>query len=122
MDLDKLKDIIAEAKLAARNAASNYVRVWKVKTGGNKYGEPLYCGFAWVNLYEFNNAKLDGRSKVGRLLKQAGVTQDYNRSFQIWDPAEWPGQSMDVKEAGAMAASEVFQRHGFTAYAGTRAD
>jgi hypothetical protein len=122
MNVDTLKDIIAEAKAEAAKEAAEYVRLWTKSTGGNQYGEPMYCGFAWVNIYEHNGKAIKGNTKVGRALKAAGVRQDYTRAFQIYNPAGWGGQSMDVKEAGAVAAARVLEQHGFTASMGSRAD
>jgi hypothetical protein len=118
----KIEDIVTEAKQAAANEARAYVDQWTKTTGGNQYGEPMYCGFAWTNIYSYNGKNIDGRTKVGKLLKQAGVRQDYTGAFQIYNPSGWVGQSMDVKEAGARAAAEVFKKHGFDAYMGSRAD
>ncbi len=55
-------------------------------------------------------------------MKAAGYTKDYTGAYQIYNPAGYGGQSMDVKEAGARAAAQVFTHYGFTAYAGGRAD
>jgi hypothetical protein len=115
--VEELRNIVAEAKAAARTAAEDYVADWTAKTGGNAYGEPVYCGFAWVNIYD-----IKGNTRAGKALAAAGVRQDYTRAFQLYNPSGWAGQSMDVKEAGARAAADVLTRYGFTAYAGSRAD
>ena len=115
--VEQLKNIIAEAKTAAAQAAQDYVADWTAKTGGNQYGEPMYCGFAWVNIYD-----IKGNTKMGKALKAIGVRQDYTRAFQLYNPSDWAGQSMDVKEAGASAAAAVLKQYGFTAYMGSRAD
>jgi hypothetical protein len=122
MDTNTLKSIIAEATAAAATAAQEYVDNWTATTGGNQYGEPMYCGFAWVNIFEHDGKAITGNTKIGRALKAAGVRQDYSRAFQIWDPAGWHGQSMDVKVAGAEAAARVLEVHGFAARMGYRAD
>ena len=46
----------------------------------------------------------------------------YTQAYSIWNPGKYGGQSMDVKEAGARAAAQVFENYGFTAYPGGRAD
>ncbi len=115
--VEELKNIVAEARAAARQAAQDFVADWTEKTGGNAYGEPMYCGFAWTNIY-----RVKGNTKLGRALVAAGVRQSYDRSFQLYNPSGWPGQSMDVKEAGARAAALVLRKYGFEAYAGSRAD
>ena len=40
----------------------------------------------------------------------------------MWTCGSYNGQSMDVKEEGARAFADVFQKHGFRAYMGSRAD
>jgi hypothetical protein len=112
-----LQCIMAEAKASAAIAAQSFLDDWNASTGGNQYGEPMYCGFAWVNIY-----KIKGNTKLGRAMKQAGYEKDYTGAYQIYNPAGYGGQSMDVKEAGARAAAKVFEQYGFTAYPGGRAD
>lgn len=115
--VEDLKTIMQEAKQSAAIAAQSFLDDWTASTGGNQYGEPMYCGFAWVNIY-----KIKGNTKLGRAMKQAGYTKDYTGAYQIYNPAGYGGQSMDVKEAGARAAAKVFEQYGFTAYPGGRAD
>ena len=115
--VEDLKTIMQDAKTAAATAAQSFLDDWNASTGGNQYGEPMYCGFAWVNIY---NVK--GNTRLGRAMKAAGYTKDYTGAYQIYNPAGYGGQSMDVKEAGARAAAQVFENYGFTAYAGGRAD
>lgn len=84
----------------------------------NKIGDRDCCGFAWVNIY---NVK--GNTKLGKLLKAAGIRQDYSRSFNIWDPAQLPTQSITPKEDGARAFADVLRTElGLEAYAGSRLD
>ena len=106
--VEQIQDILAEAKQKAKNAAQTYVDEWTEKTGGNEYGEPMYCGFASVNIHG-----IKGNTKLGRAMKQAGIRKDFSGAFNIWNPSEWGGQSMDVKEAGAQAAADVFRNYGF---------
>jgi hypothetical protein len=115
--VEDLKTIMQEAKQSAAIAAQSFLDDWNASTGGNQYGEPMYCGFAWVNIYN-----IKGNTKLGRAMKQAGYTKDYTGAYQIYNPAGYGGQSMDVKEAGARAAAKVFEQYGFTAYPGGRAD
>jgi hypothetical protein len=108
LTLDDIKAIVAEARADARNAALDYMA---------EYGESAYCGFSWVNIWGIR-----GNTRLGKLLKAAGVGQDYTRAFQIWNPSGVGTQSMSVLEAGADAAAAVFTKYGFTAYSGSRAD
>ena len=115
--VDQIQDILSEAKQKAKNAAQAYVDDWTEKTGGNEYGEPMYCGFASVSIHG-----VKGNTKLGRVMKQAGMKKDYSGAWSTWNPSEWGGQSMDVKEAGAQAAANVFRSYGFRAYMNSRAD
>ena len=108
-----LEDIILEARQAAHDATLDYI---------NEHGEGYPCGFAWVNIYEFDGKKIKGNTRIGRALNAAGIDQDYTRTFQIWNPSGVSTQSVDAKEAGARAAAEVFNKYGFTAYPGSRLD
>jgi hypothetical protein len=101
------------AQQAARETADRYF-------GGKDGGA---CGFAWVTVYPEHK----GNTKLGKaeraILKEMGFSVDWTgKGFQIWDPARWPGQSVDVKSAGAAAAAKVLQKYGFKAYAGDRLD
>jgi hypothetical protein len=114
--VSELKAIITEAQEAAYAAADAFE---------NKYfpdGGWGACGFAWVNIYRHNDVQIKGNTKIGRALKQAGVTQDWTRVFSIWNPSKYPTQNIDTLEAGARAAAKVLERYGFTAYAGSRLD
>lgn len=112
----EIKAIIADAQVAAHDAANKF---FQEQLGGvDRYA----CGFAWVNIYKYNGKQLDGRTKVGRAMKAAGVRQDWNGAFQIWNPSKFPVQNVDTLEAGANAAAKVFEKHGFVAYAGSRLD
>ena len=116
--MQALRNFITEENRWQSMWNSNYPQLdLATSTGGNQYGEPMYCGFAWVNIY-----KIKGNTKLGRAMKQAGYEKDYTGAYQIYNPAGYGGQSMDVKEAGARAAAKVFEQYGFTAYPGGRAD
>jgi len=108
---EQVNAIVREARDAGWAAADEFFRV---KLGGvDQYA----CGFAWVNIY-----KVKGNTKLGRMLKAAGVRQDYTKAFQLWNPAGYPVQNIDTLEEGARAAAKVFEKYGFTAYAGSRLD
>jgi len=108
---EKLNSIISEAKTAAHQAAKTY---FEEKLGNvDQYA----CGFAWVNIYE-----VKGNTKLGRMLKAAGISQDHTKAFQIWNPSGFHCQNVDTLEAGAVAAAKVLRDHGFIAYAGSRLD
>ena len=108
---DQVEEIVAEAKGAAHKAAMEF---FYDKLGGR---DQFACGFAWVNIYG-----IKGNTKMGKVLKAAGVKQDYTKAFSIWNPSGMFVQNVDTLEAGAQAAAEVFKKHGFEAYAGSRLD
>jgi len=108
---DQVEEIVTEAKSAAHKAAMEF---FYDKLGGR---DQFACGFAWVNIYG-----IKGNTKMGKVLKAAGVKQDYTKAFSIWNPSGMFVQNVDTLEAGAQAAAEVFKRYGFEAYAGSRLD
>ena len=105
---EQVNAMVAEAYEAANKAAREALAL---------HGDRDACGFAWVNIY-----KIKGNTKIGKMLKAAGVRQDYTRAFQIWNPAKLGVQSVGILEEGARAAAEVFRKAGFEAYAGSRLD
>ena len=116
-DAEAIRNILAEAKSAARIAAQSFLDDWNAKTGGNQYGEPMYCGFASTKIYG-----VKGNTKLGKAFKAAGIEKDYSGAYSIWNPSNHPGQSMDAKEVGAEACSAVWRQHGFKSYMESRAD
>lgn len=108
---EQINAIVAEAKTAAFQAADKF---FKERLGGR---DQYACGFAWTNIY-----KVKGNTKLGKMLKAAGVRQDYTKAFQLWNPAGYGCQNVDTLEAGAEAAAQVFKKYGFEAYAGSRLD
>jgi hypothetical protein len=116
MNVQQIKQAIREAQEAAYEAADSLHR-----TRYNSVDQGA-CGFAWVNIYEHEGAKIKGNTRIGKAMKEAGVRQDYTRAFQIWNPSGYPVQNLDVLEAGARAAADTLRKYGFTAYAGSRLD
>jgi hypothetical protein len=108
---EQVNQIVNDAKAAAHKAAMEY---FYDKLGGR---DQYACGFAWVNIHG-----VKGNTKLGKMLKAAGVRQDYTKAFQIWNPSGMHCQNVDTLEAGAEAAARVFTNAGFTAYAGSRLD
>ena len=103
---EDIKAILNESLEAASIAAKSFLDDWNQSTGGNQYGEPMYCG----------------NTRLGKAFKAAGIDKDYSGAYSIWNPSKHGGQSMDVKEQGAQACAQVFKNYGFTAYMDSRAD
>lgn len=105
---EQVNAIVQEAMTSARKAAQEALA---------KYGDRDACGFAWTSIY-----KVKGNTKLGKMLKAAGVRQSWDKSFQLWNPSQLGVQSIGILEEGAQAAAEVFRKYGFEAYAGSRMD
>lgn len=104
-----IQAIYTEAKQAAIEAENEYIA---------KNGEPAYCGFGWVDIFVDRT-----NSKEAKALIAVGFRKSYQaKTLNMWTCGNYHGQSMDVKEAGSYAFAKVFQKYGFRAYAGSRAD
>ena len=109
---EQVNQIVAEAREAAYQAAMKF---FQERLGGR---DQYACGFAWTNIHG-----VKGNTKLGKMLKAAGIRKnDYEKAFQLWNPSALMVQNVDTLEAGAEAAAKVFQKYGFTAYAGSRLD
>jgi hypothetical protein len=112
-----------EATLAADKAKDAYLTKWKESTGGNEYGEPMYCGFGWVQC----TPEHKGNTRLGKqeraVLEAMGFKKDWTgKSYQLWNAGGYAGQSMDVKEAACDAYAGVLNSYGVKAHACSRAD
>ena len=114
---EMIPEIHNRASPAAKTAVTDYLQDWTAKTGGNEYGEPMYCGFAWV---EVPSIKLS--TKIGKAFASVGFKKSYGRGVSLWNPGDHHGQSMDAKEAGADAYSNVLETYGIKSYGASRAD
>ena len=99
--------IYNEARAAGQKAEQDYMA---------QYGEPMYCGFAWVDIP-------NGRSPFVNWCKKNGIgSKHWKKGWQIWRPTDNMTQSMDILEAGAYAFAQVLRKHGIDAVSGSRAD
>ena len=102
--------ITAQAETACRGAQQKFLDNWVETTGGNQYGEPVYCGFAWVTVYPEHK----GNTRLGKqersVLTAMGFRKDWTgKAYELWNPTGYAGQSMDVKEVGAQAYADVLR-------------
>jgi len=67
-----IEQLHIEATTNAKNAVAKFLSDWTAKTGGNEYGEPMYCGFAWVDV-----AVDRTNSKEAKLLESIGFKKSY---------------------------------------------
>ena len=109
--VEQIRAIKREALDAAAKAANELEKELDAKSF---YGS---CGFAWLSILN-----IKGNTKLGKNMKEAGITRGWDKSLQIWNPSGSASQSIDIKEAGAYAAAIVFKKYGFAAYAGSRLD
>lgn len=108
MEIGRLQDMFDYAREEAHKAATaEYDRI----------GDSGACGFAWVSIYG-----IKGNTKLGKKLKKIGVTQDYRRIFEMWNPSGLHVQSIQVLEVGAARAAKVLREFGFDASASSRLD
>lgn len=95
------QEILDEALAKARQARDAFIA---------KHGEPMYCGFAWVDV------KARSNSKLGKLLQANGFSKGLSESsgavLSLWDPSNHMGQSMDVKIEGAKAYAKHLTDNG----------
>ena len=116
--MQNIQNIHTEATQNAKNAVGEFLDRWTQSTGGNEYGEPMYCGFAWVDVSVTRT-----NSKLAKALESVGFRKSYRpKTMTLWDPAQHNGQSMDCKEHGAQAYAETLRKYGIDAYMGSRAD
>ena len=109
--VEQIRNLVDEAKAKAYAAADEHENTYYPEGGWGA------CGFAWVNIWG-----IKGNTKLGRVMKAAGIEKDYSGAHSIWNPSKYPTQNVSTLEAGAQAAAQVFKDAGFTAYAGSRLD
>jgi hypothetical protein len=108
---EQIPEIVAQAKSMAYQVADKFFRE---KLGGR---DQYACGFASLKVYG-----VKGNTKMGKALIKAGFRKSYDKSLELWNPSGLGCQNVDVKEAGAEAAANVFQQYGFSAYSWSRLD
>ena len=107
--MSSVQAIVAEAKQAAVAAETAYRA---------KYGEPAYCGFAWVEVRVERTNSAEAKALIA-----AGFKKDWKpKVLSLWNPGGSGTQSMDVKEEGAAAFAKVMRDYGYKASACSRAD
>lgn len=136
-----MEQIFEEARRAAANAVAGYTSADEMVGA---------CGFAWVSVRPANSPfvnwckkeiknlgfKIDG---AGNMVQLKTFFRDEDRNaarnaahkygsrgtyggWTFWNPAEWNGQNVDIKEKGAQAFAKVLQSYGIEAYASSRLD
>jgi|TARA_B100001057_G_scaffold130403_1_gene129432 hypothetical protein len=106
-------EIWQEAVLACRSAVKEFT---------DKHGEPMYCGFANVNVYPARGSfvKFLKDEQIGSNGYRGGWNISY---YSMMNGQEYSHtQSMDIKEVGCEAFALVLKKYGMTAYMESRAD
>ena len=116
MTSTELTKILQDVEHFARQASEKFL---KEQLGGR---DAFPCGYAWVDITGYNGVKVTGNTKMGKLLKQCGVEQSYDRKFQLWMPGRFGAQNVDVANAGCYEAAKVLEAHGFETRVGSRWD
>ena len=88
-----------------------------------KYGEPMYCGFANVSIHP-------ARGRFVKFMKKAGVGDNgyrggYRISYYDIMPKDHPyshTQSMSIREVACDAFRDELVKYGLTVYSESRAD
>lgn len=109
-------DAAIRAGMAAHENARPTPMVLQGSFGGQRYHVAEgACGFAWVNVYG-----IKGNTKLGKKLKTLGFAKAYEGGLRYW--VSTMTQSVDRKEAFAMAMADVLRQNGLEAYADSRLD
>lgn len=115
-DVEQMRALLWSVQVNAHQACQDHA---DKHFGGEDGGA---CGFAWVDIYSYRGKKLDGRTKMGKILEKAGVGKSWKGCYMIWNPAKFPAQSIDILRAGAIEAASILRAYGFDAHAGSRID
>ena len=107
-------DMFLNARAKAVEAVDAYVE---------KYGEPMYCGFANVSIHP-------AKGRFVNILKKAGIgSNGYRGGWRIsyydvmpQDHEYRHTQSMSIQEEACEAFRDELRKYGLTVYAESRAD
>ena len=107
-------DMFINARAKAVEAVDAYVE---------KYGEPMYCGFANVSIHP-------AKGRFVNILKKAGIgSNGYRGGWRIsyydvmpQDHEYRHTQSMSIQEEACEAFRDELRKYGLTVYAESRAD
>jgi hypothetical protein len=93
----------ATAQAAANISAQEFADVYF------NGGDGGACGFAWVTFYPANKGNTRAGKIERKMFEQIGFRRDYTgKAWQLWNPAGYPGQSIDCKFVGAARYAQVF--------------
>ena len=108
----------ADMFLNARNKAVEAVDAYV-----EKYGEPMYCGFANVSIHPARGRFVSFMKKAD--IGDKGYRGGYRISYYDIMPQDHQyarTQSLDIKEVATEAFRDELRKYGLTVYAESRAD
>jgi len=112
-----VEEIRNEMLSEANNAAMQYLN--KHLNGQDQFA----CGFSWITVYPEHKGNTRAGRAERKILEELGFRKDWTgKTYEFWNPSRWPGQNVDVKEAGSQAGAEVLRKYGFRASAASRLD
>lgn len=111
MNIELLHTIIDNAHIEGKKSYDEYVANGDFFCG---------CGFAWTVISKYDGIYIKGNTKIGRMLKKVGITQNYYREFHVWDRNST--QNVGAKMAYQDAFAKHFRDNGFHAYSESRLD
>jgi hypothetical protein len=90
-----------------------------------KYGEPSYCGFAWVTVSPARGPFVSWCKQQIKSISATGDARQFGKradggGWQFWGPGNYNGQNMHIKKAGAAAFGAVLRAHGLDVCLGLR--
>lgn len=101
MNLEQINSLIEEAMKVGNEKSLEY---FDNELNGK---DKMPCGFAWIVFETYQGKKINGRTKIGKMLKELGLKQVYeDKKFYIWNPGGLNIQNIDCKEVGARAVTK----------------
>ena len=109
--------IFKSCREKAIEALDIWLNDWRKNTGGNKYDEPMYCGFANVKIKP-------AKGKFVKFLKECGIGGSHTYGGYRVSYHELVGklhpkartQSMDLKEVACDAFANELKKYGITVF------
>lgn len=112
----QLEKILNDATIAAETATREFVQN---KLGGKDMAP---CGGAYANIIEYDGKRINGRSKIGKMIQVVGNKYGIRKSetfknYRVYNPSAGKFQNSGAQYAGAVAYCAVLNMNGFSAYA-----
>lgn len=117
IDLTKNEAVLDELMQTAAIAG------WLAAAKYDRENDWYPCGFAWIVLKTYKGKRVNGVSKIGKMLAKYGADKHYGvTGLVLWNPAHSSTQSMYALRSGAYVILSALQQVGFEGYVDTRID